>query len=92
MPVPVSITGSSTISGTVGLAPGASVRIDHTVTNPVPVNKVNDAIQPFQPSNICFGPAGSGGCTVTIFTVPAVSGLLSSTSMDSRALRTLVVR
>ena len=71
LPVPVSITGSSTISGTVGLAPGASVRIDHTVTNPVPVSKVNDAIQPFQPSNICFGPAGSGGCTVTIFTVPA---------------------
>jgi hypothetical protein len=71
LPVPVSIAGSSTISGTVGLAPGASVRIDNTVTNPVPVSNVNDAIQPFQPSNICFGPSGSGGCTVTIFTVPA---------------------
>jgi hypothetical protein len=71
LPVPVSITGSSTISGTVGLAPGASVRIDNTVTDPIRVSNVNDAIQPFQTSNICFGPAGSDGCTVTIFTVPA---------------------
>jgi len=69
LPVPVSITGTSTISGTVGLAPGASVQIDNT--DPVRVSNVNDVIQPFQASNLCYGPAGSGGCTVAIFTVPA---------------------
>jgi hypothetical protein len=71
LPVPVSITGSSTISGTVGLASGASVRVNNTVTDPVRVSNVNDAIQPFQASNFCSGTAGTGGCAVTIFTVPA---------------------
>src|SRR5215831_19236684 len=71
LPVPVSLTGSNTISGTVGLAPGASLRINNTVTDPVRVRNVNDAIQPFQAEGFCSAPAGVAGCAATIFTVPA---------------------
>ena len=70
-PVPVPVTGSinSTVTGTVGLASGASVRVDNTVTDPVRVRNVNDAIQPFQAQGSCTT-SNSGACSATLFTVP----------------------
>jgi len=69
-PIPLPVTGSvnSTVTGTVGLASGASVRVNNTVTDPVRVRNVNDAIQPFQANASCNG---TGGCDATIFNVPA---------------------
>jgi hypothetical protein len=63
-PIPLPVTG------TVGVASGASVRVNNTVADPVRVRNVNDAIQPFQAGQACTGLSGSSGCKVTIFTVP----------------------
>jgi len=70
-PIPLPVTGSvtSTVTGTVGLASGASVRVNNTVTDPVRVRNVNDAIQPFQATTGCNSPAVH--CTATLFNVPA---------------------
>jgi hypothetical protein len=42
--------------------------VNNTVSDPVRVRNVNDAIQPFQATATC---SGSLGCFATIFTVPA---------------------
>jgi hypothetical protein len=80
-PIPLPVTGSisSSVTGTVSLASGASVRVDNTVSDPVRVRNVNDAIQPFQAEHDCVIPAGKpgGSCSVTIFG----SGPLSSTPL-----------
>jgi hypothetical protein len=69
-PIPLPLTGSvtSTVTGTVGLASGASVQVNNTVTDPVRVRNVNDAIQPFQAEKTC---SGTPGCLVQIVSVPA---------------------
>jgi hypothetical protein len=43
------------------------VRVDNTVSDPVRVRNVNDAIQPFQAAGNCFG---NSACDGAIFTVP----------------------
>jgi hypothetical protein len=75
-PIPLPVTGSVTstvtgpvgVTGTVGLASGASVQVNNTVRDPVRVRNVNDAIQPFQATAECNGPVN---CTAAIFSVPA---------------------
>jgi hypothetical protein len=81
-PLPLPVTGSvsSTVTGTVGLVSGASVRVNNTVTDPVRVRNVNDAIQPFQASTSCSSSANF--CNSIIFSVPVGSGPLSSTSRE----------
>jgi hypothetical protein len=61
----VGITGTPNV----GLASGASVRIDNTVGDPVRVRNVNDAIQPFQAQATCNSTVNT--CTTEIFDVPA---------------------
>jgi hypothetical protein len=70
-PIPLPVTGSvtSTVTGTVGLASGASVRVNNTVTDPVRVRNVNDAIQPFFATAVCN--SFSTSCETNIFSVPA---------------------
>jgi hypothetical protein len=75
-PIPLPVTGSVTstvtgtvpVTGTVGLASGASVHVNNTVIDPVRVRNVNDAIQPFQATVECNGPVA---CSAAIFSVPA---------------------
>jgi len=67
---PVPVTGS--VTGTVELAPDASVLIDNTVADPVRVRSVNDAIQPVQASASCSANPGVLGCApADFYTVPA---------------------
>jgi len=69
---PIPVTG--TVSGTVGLAPGASVVVSNTAANPVKVTSVASAPQPFQYGGLCnVTGAGSFGlsCIIPSFTVPA---------------------
>jgi hypothetical protein len=76
-PIPLPVTGSVTstvtgtvgVTGTIGLASGASVHVNNTVADPVRVRNVNDAIQPFQATTGCNSPAVH--CTATLFNVPA---------------------
>jgi hypothetical protein len=79
-PIPVtgsvSVTGSitGTVTGTVGLTPGTSVMIDSTVSDPVRVRNVNDAIQPVQIANQCTSPQNTIGCDAPVaqlYKVPA---------------------
>jgi hypothetical protein len=75
-PVPLPVTGSVTgtvtgnvgVTGTVGLASGASVHVNNTLTDPVRVRNVNDAIQPFQVTVSCLVPASA--CSAGGYTVP----------------------
>lgn len=62
-PLPVPVTGNTTVSGTVSLASGATVLVGNTVGNPVRVRNVNDGIQPFQFHATCTSPAGILGCS-----------------------------
>src|SRR5215471_14040734 len=59
-PLPLPVTGN------VGLASGTSVRVDNTVTDPVRVRNVNDAIQPFQAVGQCSNFSGGNTCGATI--------------------------
>jgi hypothetical protein len=70
VPLPVSgtVTGNVGVTGTVGLASGASVRVNNTVTDPVRVRNVNDAIQPFQATVSC--PNTFGACAIGMYVVP----------------------
>jgi hypothetical protein len=72
-PLPVPVTGSvtSTVTGTVGLASGASVHVNNTVTDPVRVRNVNDAVQPFQGGGACTVLAGLGACEQNLLLVPS---------------------
>src|SRR5215472_4536260 len=56
------------VTGTVGLTSGASVRVNNTVTDPVRVRNVNDAIQPFTASGTCSPQPNVFGCTGALFT------------------------
>jgi hypothetical protein len=47
------------------------VKVNNTVTDPVRVRNVNDAIQPFQAAATCSATGGTtGACSANIFTVP----------------------
>jgi hypothetical protein len=72
-PLPVPVSGSVGVTGpiTVSLSAGSHVRVDNTVTNPVRVRNVNDALQPAQAGGSCVADAGLIGCGVTLYTVPA---------------------
>jgi hypothetical protein len=61
-PLPVPVTGNTTVSGTVSLASGATVQVGNTVSNPVRVRDVNDGIQPFQFRVRCTSTVGSVEC------------------------------
>jgi hypothetical protein len=64
LPLPVQITGSPSISGT--------VLVGNPVSNPVRVRDVNDGAQPVHASLSCSIPGGSIiGCTGTLYTVPS---------------------
>jgi hypothetical protein len=79
-PIPLPVTGSVTstvtgtvpVTGTVGLASGASVHVNNTVADPVRVRNVNDGIQPFQGATSCSTTISSvtGGCAQQVFNVP----------------------
>jgi len=72
LPVPVSGAVTSTVTGSVGLASGTSVRVNNTVTDAVWVRTVTDGIEPFQAQGNCAHPGGSlNQCFATIFTPPA---------------------
>jgi hypothetical protein len=88
-PQPTSVTVVNTplpVTGTVQLPSGTSVRIDNTVTDPVRVRNVNDALQPVQVTANCatdpdFGTLGCG--PGTFYTVPAGKRLvIEYASMD----------
>jgi hypothetical protein len=66
---PIPVTG--TVTGTVDLASGASVRVNNTVADPVRVRNVNDAIQPFQAVAVCSGVSPMVDCETPLLTVPA---------------------
>ena len=65
---PLAVTGSVTASGSVNLAPGATVKIDTSLA-PVRVKSVNDGIQPIQIEASCL--TQTVGCgTGSVYTVP----------------------
>ena len=64
-PIPLPVTGTVAVTGSTTVS--GSVHVNNTVTDPVRVRNVNDAIQAFQATGGCNGPAS---CTTTIFTVP----------------------
>ena len=67
-PLPLPVTG--TVDGTFSLAPGATVAVGNTLSNPVPVVNVNNGLQPFQRNRVCTTTAGSLGCSALV-PVPA---------------------
>jgi len=73
------------VTGSVTLAPGASVNVNSSVANPVRVRSVNDAIQPVQASVSCTSPSNTIGCgPATIYTVPTGKRLvIEYASMDA---------
>jgi hypothetical protein len=67
---PLAVTGSVTTSGTVNLAPGATVTVN-TSTGPVRVKSVNDGLQPVQAKGSCTVGAAVGCGSGFVYTVPA---------------------
>ena len=69
--LPLQVTGSTSVSGTVGLAAGSAVSVNNATSSPVPVRDMNDGIQPVQATGSCSSPAFTIGCgPLTIYTVP----------------------
>ena len=84
-PVPVPVTGS--VTGTLNLAPGASVRVNNPATDPVLVRSVGDQVQPVQKQGNCQATQGTIGCQGLTYTVPAGKRLvLEYASMNACTL------
>ena len=88
-PVPVTGTVSALISGDVGLAPGATVKVSTTANEPLMVQVVDSLKQRVQGNANCSFTAGS--CTVNFVTVPPdkrlvithVSGSIFATTLQN---------
>src|SRR6516165_5539786 len=76
------------VTGSVSLAPGATVNVNSSAANPVRVRSVNDAIQPVAASASCTSPSNTIGCgPATIYTVPTGKRLvIEYASMDACVL------
>ena len=68
---PLAVTGSVTTSGSVSLAPGSTVTINSSNSNPVRVKSVNDGIQPVQASARCSASVSVGCGSGNVYAVPA---------------------